>query len=86
LSILEQIMRHLRAELAPGPKSQLTADTKIFGEGYLDSTSMLELLIWVEDTYRFSIQNEDLTPENFGTARNLFEYVERNLQKPVISE
>ena len=65
-------------------RTQLTIDTSAIGldsnlpqEGHLDSTAMLDLILWVADTFNISIQNEDLTPENFATPRNIVEFVHR---------
>ncbi len=79
MNILDQIVQYIRTELAPGSNSDISPDTGLLSEGLLDSAAMLELLLWVEETYHFSTQNEDLTPENFGTARNLAEYVNRSV-------
>jgi len=65
-------------------RTQLTVDTtaigldcNLFQEGHLDSTAMLELILWIAETFNISIQNEDLIPENFGTPRNIVEFVHR---------
>lgn len=78
MNTLDQILQHIRTELLPGSNSDVTPDTGLFSEGLLDSAAMLELLLWVEEAFQLSVQNEDLTPENFGTARNLAEYVKRS--------
>ncbi len=65
-------------------RTQLTVDASAIGldcnlpqEGQMDSTAMLELILWVVDTFNITIQNEDLTPENFATPRNIVEFVNR---------
>jgi acyl carrier protein len=65
--------------------TQLTAETCSIGldcnlaqDGHLDSTAMLELILWVGDTFNISIENEDLTPENFATPRHIVEFVQRH--------
>ena len=79
MNTLDQILRYIRTELLSGSNSDITPDTGLFGEGMLDSAAMLDLLLWVEEAFQLSVQNEDLTPENFGTARNLAEYVKRSM-------
>jgi acyl carrier protein len=81
MNMLEQVLEYIRKEFAP--KSRLEADTNLFCEGHLDSTAMLELILWVGDTFNVTIQNEDLSPENFGTARNIVEYVQLHLRSAV---
>jgi acyl carrier protein len=65
--------------------TQLTAETHSIGldcnlahDGHLDSTAMLELILWVGDTFNISIENEDLTPQNFATPRHIVEFVQRH--------
>jgi acyl carrier protein len=71
-------------------RTQLTVDASAIGldcnlpqEGHLDSTAMLDLILWVADTFNISIQNEDLTPENFATPRNIVEFVNRRKSEEV---
>jgi len=74
MSFKEQITEYILGELAPGTPD-LTLDTSLIGEGVLDSTAMLQLVLWVEDTFHFPVKDTEMTPELFGTVRNLTEYV-----------
>ena len=76
MTIAETIINYIR--------TQLTAETRAIGldcnlaqDGLLDSTAMLELILWVGDTFNITIQSEDLTPENFATPRHIVEFVQR---------
>jgi acyl carrier protein len=44
---------------------------------------MLELILWIGDSFAITIQNEDLTPENFATPRNIVEFVQRHKSEKV---
>ncbi len=79
MNITEGITDYIKTELAPATSSEIALDTSLIGEGLLDSTAMLQLVLWVEDTYGFPVEDIDMTPETFGTIRNLSEYVEKNL-------
>ena len=46
----------------------------------IDSTGILELVVWVEETYGFKVPDEDLLPENFDTVKFLGGYIARNVQ------
>jgi acyl carrier protein len=37
----------------------------------LDSTGMLELIVWVESNFGFTVEPDDVVPDNFGTIRKL---------------
>ncbi len=86
MNTLDEVMKYIQTELAPGVNSDLTPDTDLFSSGRLDSTAMLDLILWVEETYGFSVQNEDLMPENFGTPRNIVDYVQKNIDTRVAVE
>jgi len=79
MNITEGITDYIKTELAPATSSEIALDTSLIGEGLLDSTAMLQLVLWVEDTYGFPVEDFDMTPETFGTIRNLSEYVKKNL-------
>jgi acyl carrier protein len=44
------------------------------------------LILWLETTYNIAVQNEELTPENFATLRNIEEFVQRNATPQVEGE
>jgi D-alanine--poly(phosphoribitol) ligase subunit 2 len=48
--------------------------------GLLDSAAILELILWVENEFDLEIEEEDLSPDNFGTIRKMAEYIEARRQ------
>ncbi|MEY9934533.1 acyl carrier protein [Catenulispora sp. GP43] len=55
---------------------ELTTQTRLFSDLALDSTSVIELLMALEDTLNLHIDPDELTPEVFETVGALAEYVE----------
>jgi D-alanine--poly(phosphoribitol) ligase subunit 2 len=45
--------------------------------GVLDSAGILELIIWVEMTFGVTIDQSDLTLDNFGTIDAMVSYLRR---------
>lgn len=78
MNLADKITHHIRTQLVAGGGS-VGPDSNLAEDGHLDSTAMLELILWVADTFNISVQAEDFTPENFGTPRNIAEFVERRL-------
>ena len=76
MSIAATITNYIRTQLTAETRS-IGLDCNLAQEGLLDSTAMLELILWVGDTFNITIQSEDLTPENFATPRHIVEFVER---------
>ena len=77
MSIASEVLGYIRTQLSVDVP-QIDLDCNLWTEGYLDSTAILELILWLESSYNITIQNDDLTPENFATLRNIEEFVERN--------
>jgi acyl carrier protein len=48
-------------------------------QGIVDSVGIMELVAFVEDHFQFTVQDEDITPDNFDSVSSLTSYVERNL-------
>jgi acyl carrier protein len=52
-------------------------NVSLYGTGVLDSTGMLELITFLEQTCHVKIADEDLVPENFDTLENIAGFLER---------
>ena len=76
MNTTDTILNYIRTQLTVQARS-IELDTNLTQEGQLDSTAMLELILWAGDTFNITIQNEDFTPENFATPRNIVEFVSR---------
>ncbi|MBV8808849.1 MAG: acyl carrier protein [Acidobacteriaceae bacterium] len=55
----------------------LRPDQQIPATGWLDSASLMELMLWYETTYGLDIPQQDLNLENFGTIHAMADYLER---------
>jgi len=85
MSIAGEVMRYIRTQL-PAEVQDIDIDCNLWTEGYLDSTAILEVILWLESSYNITIENEELTPENFATIRNIEEFVCRATASHVPSE
>ena len=57
----------------------LKDDVSLERSHVVDSVKMLELILFVEETFGFSVDNEEAVPENFDTVDNIVAYVVRKL-------
>ena len=53
---------------------QLQDDTSFLEEGIVDSTGVLELVMFVEETFGFTVEDEEIVPENFDSIQQLAHY------------
>lgn len=65
--------------LYDGTVLDLGDDDSLIENGVVDQTGILELVLFVEDTYGFEALATDLTPENFDTVNDIARYVHRRL-------
>lgn len=56
---------------------QLLSDTSLLQSGTIDSTGVLELVMFIEETYGIKIEDDELLPENLDSIHNVAEFVRR---------
>jgi acyl carrier protein len=73
------VKSHIETELTSGRILKLELDTDLVG--IVDSTGVLELAVWIENTFGFSVEIDEITPEDFGSVRALATWIRKNLDK-----
>jgi acyl carrier protein len=64
-----------------GNDENLSDDTSFLGEGIIDSTGVLELVDFLEETFSIKVDDEELVPENLDSIQNLVAYLSRKQQQ-----
>lgn len=59
--------------------AELKDEASLLEEGIVDSTGVLELVAYLEETYGLEVQDEEIVPENFDSIRSLCRYVHSKL-------
>lgn len=57
--------------------SRLKDDTSFLEEGVIDSTGVLELVAFLEETYEIKVEDEELVPENLDAIGNISAFLQR---------
>jgi acyl carrier protein len=52
-------------------------DDSFLQESIVDSVGIMELVAFVEDTYKIPVKDEEIVPENFDSVSKLSAYVRR---------
>ena len=55
----------------------MSDDVSFLDEGIIDSMGVLELIMFVEETFGISVEDDDIKPENFDSVNKLYEYIHR---------
>ena len=53
---------------------QLQDNASFLEEGIIDSTGVLELVMFVEETFEITVEDEEIVPENFDSVQQLARY------------
>ena len=53
----------------------LDNDASFLEQGIIDSTGVLELVEWLEETFSMKVQDEELIPENLDSVNRLTRFI-----------
>jgi acyl carrier protein len=65
-----------------GQECSFSDDDSFMGEGIVDSTGVLQLVEFLEETYGITVEDEELMPENLDSLNNVSAYLARKLNTP----
>jgi acyl carrier protein len=57
----------------------LTNDISFLERGIIDSTGVLELVSFIEEKFGVTVEDDELTPENFDSLSRLSSYVSKKM-------
>lgn len=55
-------------------------DTSLIGEGIVDSTGILELIMYLEESFAIKVNDDEMTPTHFDSVATIAAFVERKRQ------
>jgi acyl carrier protein len=56
-------------------KLKLTPEQSLLESGIIDSTGVLELVMYLEERYSIKIEDEELVPENLDSIDNIVKFL-----------
>ena len=76
--IKEKVVKALELDIEP---SDIPDNEILFGGGFgVDSVSMLEILVAIEEEFEIEIEDENFRVEEFSSIRQLAEYIDSAIQ------
>ena len=76
MTIEEQIGKYVAENLMFGDNGyQLSNDASFLEEGIVDSTGVLELVMFAEETFQVTVADEEIVPDNFDSVAKLAAYI-----------
>jgi len=79
--VRKQIRDYITENFLFGSNS-LGGEDSFLEHGVVDSTGVLELVLFVEETFGITVEDEEILPENFDSIKSLVEYVTAKLGHP----
>ncbi len=81
MGIKEKLRNFIIEKFMFGSKdASLDDDDSFRDEGIIDSTGVLEAVVFIEDEFGFEVSDDELVPENFDSLNKLLSYVNCKVQ------
>ncbi|MDH4222240.1 MAG: acyl carrier protein [candidate division Zixibacteria bacterium] len=78
MQIEEKVRTFIQDNFLLGDKNRVIKEDESFLQnGIIDSTGVLELVNFIEETYNIKVEDEELVPENLDSIKNLIAYISR---------
>lgn len=69
-----------------GDGEALKDGTSFMEEGIIDSTGILELVFFLEETFGLSVEDDELVPDNMDSLQNIALFIDRKLNASSVTE
>ena len=79
MSIEKEIRKFIEENFLLEENDHLGNEDSLLEKGIIDSTGVLELVAFLEESYHFKINDEDLVPENLDSIRNIGQFIQNKL-------
>ena len=78
--IKDLVLNYVKAEYLEDEDEDITYDTPLISSGYVDSFSMVSLLVFLENKFKIKIPPSKATPEAFDTVNSIVALVQQHLK------
>jgi acyl carrier protein len=75
VEIKEEIKEFFEDNFMAEFEDDFADDDSFLENGIIDSTGVLELVLFLEENYGFKVADEEITPENLDSFNNLIKYI-----------
>ncbi|MDM7988101.1 MAG: acyl carrier protein [Smithella sp.] len=58
-------------------KVEFTPEVSLLESGIMDSTGILELVLFLEEQFAIKIEDEEIVPENLDSINNILEFLKK---------
>ena len=76
----EIILEYIKKEYMEDEDEEITYDSPLISSGYVDSFSMVSLLVFIENKFKIKIPASKATPEAFDSVNNIVTLVNQYIK------
>ncbi|MEJ5358021.1 MAG: acyl carrier protein [Desulfobacterales bacterium] len=76
-AVREEVKRFIVDNFLFGDSEGFDENASFLESGVIDSTGILELVTFLEETYQIRVEDEELVPENLGSIDAVTRYLKR---------
>jgi len=62
-----------------GEEGKLSEETSFLGSSIIDSTGVLELVNYLEETFKIKVEDDEIIPENLDSMKNISLFLKKKL-------
>jgi acyl carrier protein len=73
--IISQLARRIASEILKQPQRRIADDEALISSGLVDSFSLVDLALHIEDEYGVRIEDTELTAQSFDTLQQLADII-----------
>jgi len=77
MDVAQKVHDYLVESFMLGHGNGLEASQSLLESGMIDSTGVMELVMFLEKTFEIQVADEDLVPENLDTINSIVQFVQR---------
>ncbi len=81
MEYIEKVRQFVVSTFLLGDGELLKDDTSFMEQGILDSTGILELIMFLEESFGIKIEDDELMPENLDSLERIAAFLDRKVAK-----
>jgi acyl carrier protein len=82
-TIINELAKYIASEMLRRPEREITNDEALLSSGLVDSFSLVDLALFIEDRYAIVLRDTELNVNTFDTLDQLAEIIQSRLDKPL---
>jgi acyl carrier protein len=66
-----------------GEQQEIKSETNLLEKGIIDSTGVVELVSFLEETYNIIIEDDELISDNFSTLNSISTFLDTKIKRKI---